>query len=146
MVATRRAHRHDQLVSRRISPPHQVPRFHRPRPYPHPLGRTRRLPPLRNGSRQPRLLRLRRTLHFRQRLALAPARRTRSRLRSAHRFLPQVANTSSPRFSAAAQPSKRIVSPSKVIRFAPMTSPMQSKTTKSTAKKTLLFLTAAFAF
>src|SRR5208282_1585007 len=43
LVATRRAHLHDQLVPRRRAPSHKILRLHCPRPHPHPLGRTRRL-------------------------------------------------------------------------------------------------------
>src|SRR6267154_3678221 len=90
MVATRSSDRHDQLVPRALPRSRPISRQNRPRAHSHPVGRARRLPPRRNGPRKFALLHKRRTLHFRQRHALAPARRARPRLPAPNRFLPKV--------------------------------------------------------
>ncbi len=52
VVATRCAHRHDQLVSRSFPSSREISRPHRPRSYAHPVGRARRLSSLGYGSRE----------------------------------------------------------------------------------------------
>src|SRR5258708_24463659 len=90
MVSTRRPDRHAHLVPRALPRSRPISRQDRSRPHTHLVGRTRRLPPGRNGPRKFALLHKRRTLHFRHRHALAPTRRARPCLPAPNRFLPKV--------------------------------------------------------